>query len=638
MRRFAILLILAICAVFPGATHSQEQPALTSPQPIAAPLQPFVIEARVPGYSGTATLLLFDSHGRFVGATDGMLSNGSGSITITPRGAPGAQWAALYIDGREITVNPALFTLQARTEIWTGQPRFDAFVPAARDLLAQDVLAYPDGQLSYRGYRSGDSPLIWLRDHVYQQRGFRYFDGDLRGTLTAFRNLQAPDGSFPDFLPRPFVAPQAFRTPVEADVEYLFVQGVYEAWQASSDDTILRENLEAMRRALTYTLQSPLRWDADRGLVKRPFTIDTWDFEIGPTTTDPIHGTPAPRHWIDERTDWGIFHGDNTGMAQALGMLARIEDRVGDPGFAALWRGLSAGIMANLNKVNWNGNFYRHHVPFIPRKLAGVDEARQLSLSNALALNRGVLSATQGQAILDEYLRRNARGGAFAEWYSIDPPFPPGSIGLAGRSGEIPGDYINGGIMPFVGGELARGAFRYGNETYGFAILDHYWQRMLSRGRSFLWYRPDGAEGVGSDQTIATDGWGVASMLCGLIEGAAGIEDNAAAFRSITVSPRWSATSDVRNAYVAAQYPASDGYAAYTWSQAGRSITFQLSSSADQAHLRLLLPPEAGTGKRSRLSVSLNGNPVDFSIEQIRRSRYVILDTSSPIVNVQVSW
>jgi hypothetical protein len=54
-----------------------------------------------------------------------------------------------------------------------------------------------------------------------------------------------------------------------------------------------------------------------KGLVRRPFTIDMWDFEVA--------RGDAPRHTIDATTRWGIFYGDNTGMVQALHMLSTIE-------------------------------------------------------------------------------------------------------------------------------------------------------------------------------------------------------------------------------------------------------------------------------------------------------------------------
>jgi hypothetical protein len=188
--------------------------------------------------------------------------------------------------------------------------------------------------------------------------------------------------------------------------------------------------------------------------------------------------------------------------------------------------------------------------------------------------------------------------------------------------------------MPITGGELARGAFRYGNETYGFAILEHYWLRMLSRGRTFLWYHPDGAEGVGSEDTIPTDAWGTAAMFTALIEGAAGIEDRGVAMRDVIVSPRWGATG-LTQAYVSARYPAGDGYLAYVWRQNPRSIDIDLSGAFDRAQVRVLLPLDAP----GDVEALVNGAPVASSSETLRASRYVIIDVADmAVVQVQVRW
>ncbi|HMO59807.1 MAG TPA: hypothetical protein PKC19_20825 [Roseiflexaceae bacterium] len=641
-RRRALARLMALpTALLPAAAMAQERATLTSPQSIAAPLQPIPIEVRIPGYSGPAAIILFDARKRYAGTAEGRVANGSGVIPVVPRGALGPQWAALFASGQQVATNPSLFTLDAQTSLITGQERFDRFVPAARTLMSQALLEYPLNGSRAHGYRSPDSALIWLRDHVYTLRGVRYFDPDVRGTYDIFQRYQQADGSFPDFLPRPEVGVNnAYRTAVEADVEYLYVQGVYEAWQATGDDAWLAQHRDSMRKALTYSLRDPLRWDTERGLIKRPFTIDTWDFEYGPTTIDPTNGNPAPRHWIDEQTKLGIFHGDNTGMAQALRMMAQVEERIGDGGLAQFWRGAADSIMSNLNGLSWNGRFYRHHVKLQPYDVPGVDEELQLSLSNAIALNRGVLSPEQGQAILAEYIARGETTTAFAEWFSIDPPFPYGSYGLAGRSGELPGSYVNGGIMPLVGGELARGAFRHGRETYGFAILEHYWLRMLSRGRTFLWYHPSGAEGVGSEDTIPTDAWSTAHMLAALIEGAAGIRDNHVALRSVTIAPAWGATSDVRSAYAVARYAGGDGYAAYHWQQRQQAIDIQLSSSADPCQIRLLLPADAerAARRRGRLRVLLNGNPTPYTIESILLNQVLVVAASGTVVDLQVRW
>jgi hypothetical protein len=95
--------------------------------------------------------------------------------------------------------------------------------------------------------------------------------------------------------------------------------------------------------------------------------------------------------------------------------------------------------MERLNALSWNGRFYTHFVPLEPFDAPGVDEAAQLSLSNTYALNRQVLSRNQGRAIVDEYFRRGLqRGETFAEWYSIDPPFPQAVSGLPGVLASAP--------------------------------------------------------------------------------------------------------------------------------------------------------------------------------------------------------
>lgn len=626
----------------PAALQAKQQSgAFTSTQPVVAPLQPVPVTVTIPGYSGPATLVVFDSAGRAVGTWEFALAAGFATAHVTPRGALGSHWAALFASGTQVASGP-LYRLEAQTTVHTSVPFLDGLYRRVRDFMAENTLTYYINEHYVHGYRSPDSPLLWLRDHYYQGRGFRYFETDVQSLLDAFRREQHPDGSFPDFLGRPEWHVSAFRTPVEADVEYLFVQAVCEAWQMTGDDTWLATNLPAMQRAISYTLTSPLRWDPTLGLVKRPFTIDTWDFEYGPTTTDPLTGTPAPRHWIDDQTRWGIFHGDNTGLAQALNSLARVEEHLGQPEQASAHRELSAAIMARLNALSWNGRFYLHHFKLVPWDVPGVDEASQLSLSNAIALNRGVLTDAQGQALLAEYTSRRERPDnvSFAEWWSIDPPFPAGSFGLAGRVGELPGEYVNGGVMPLVGGELGRGAFRYGYEQYGFDILKRYHDLISRTNATYLWYHPTGGVSTGPD-FIPTDGWGSSAMLGALLEGAAGIEDHGVRYSDVTLSPRWpAAEATINDAYVVTRYAASEGYVAYRWQyltgdrRNPAEIRLEATGSGETLHLRLLLP--TGVMAEQISTTRLNGQPVPASIESIRDSRYLVLDVPNGIVQVQV--
>jgi hypothetical protein len=637
------LLILFITVVMIGIAPLPLKAAasFTSSQAVVAPLQPVVVNVNVEGYTGPASLLVFDPAGRPVGTFELSVANGFGAAEVIPRGGLGEHWAALFASGQQVAAG-TLYRLEATTQIQTGAPAFDQLYGRVKNFMAADRLSYQLNGRPVVGYRSPDSPLLWLRDHYYQNRAFRYFETDLESIIDAFRDAQREDGSFPDFLARPQWGIPAFRTDVEADVEYLFVQLVAETWKTTGDIELVRRNMAAMQKAIAYSTSDPMRWEPTLGLIKRPFTIDTWDFEYGPTTTDPRTGQPAPRHWFDEQTKWGIFHGDNTGLAEALRSLAAMEEALGLWDSAYGHRTLADKVLQRLNALSWNGTFYTHHVKLIPYDVPGVDEAKQLSLSNAIALNRGVLTTEQGRAIVGEYLRRLQAPGrvAFAEWWSIDPPFPPGAYGLAGRSGERPGEYVNGGIMPLVGGELARGAFRYGYEAYGFDILERYARLIERTNATYLWYYPTG--GVAEvNEYLPTDGWGSSAMFGALIEGGAGIVDEGLRYDAASISPRWIASprAKISNAYAVARYAASNGYAAYRWAytpaagknQPGR-INLEATGSSTTMRLRVLLP----AGTTPPRSVTLNGQPVPPRLEVIGTSRYVIVETNNAIVQVQV--
>ncbi|GIV88725.1 MAG: hypothetical protein KatS3mg055_1243 [Chloroflexus sp.] len=619
-----------------------ETPAtFISLNPIVQPLTPTPVVARISGYHGPASLIIFDGRGRFAGVFNLTIVNGEGWGEVIPRGALGNHWAALFTADGQMVANGTIYRLDAETTLRTGIDSYDRLYPTVRRFMAADRLSYQlDGQ-EVVGYRSPDSPLLWLRDHYYQNRAFRYFETDLRSLPEAFARAQAPDGSLPDFVARPEWAIPAFRTPVEADVEYLFVQLIYETWQVTGDTEWMLRMLPAAQRAIDYTLRDPLRWEPTLGLVKRPFTIDTWDYEYGPAMVNPNTGELGPRHWIDEQTRWGIFHGDNTGLAAALNALALMEEAAGQADLAAVRRTIAADLMTRLNALSWNGRFYTHHVKLIPYDVPGVDEAEQLSLSNAIALNRGILTETQGRAIVAEYLRRlnDPRRIAFAEWYSIDPPFPVGAFDMNGRLGERPGEYVNGGIMPLVGGELARGAFRYGYEAYGFNILQRYINLIERTGASYLWYYPTGGIAP-ANEFLPTDGWGASAMLGAFIEGATGIEDQHTSFTTVTISPRWPADPvyTIHDVYVVARYAAGDGYVAYRWQLTPATdnqpsqINLTATGNGDSFRLRLLVP--AGMTPQT---VHLNGAPIPLQIEQIGSSRYVTITAAGPIITVTVT-
>jgi hypothetical protein len=315
-------------------------------------------------------------------------------------------------------------------------------------------------------------------------------------------------------------------------------------------------------------------------------------------------------------------------------LLARMYRYLGNQERAAHWEAESRGLIERLNVVAWNGRFYRHMVPLAPLDLP-FDPEPQLSLSNAYALNRNVFEQQQAEAVIDEYQsRRRPTDQAFAEWYSIDPPFPIGmsSIPEWGQ-GHRPGEYVNGGIMPLVGGELAQGAFRYGYEDYGFDILQRYYSLIAGTGASYLWYHPLGQPGISGADTLPTDGWGSSAMLAALVEGAAGIYDETKAYRNVTLAPRWTASPDVQTATVTMRYGASDGYIAYRWQRENQGLRFNWTGGAETINLHLLLPDNI----LQQVTVTVNGHPQPAVRSVVRSSQYldVVLPPSGELL---VSW
>jgi len=502
-----------------------------------------------------------------------------------------------------------------QTKIKTGRPVFDEFYGRVKTFMEKDVSEYPvDGKI-VRGYRSPDTTPIWLRDHTHQMKGFKHFEKDMRSAADMFIAKRQENGSIYDAVRQ---EGKLFRCANEADVEYLLVEAVYTAWQATGDDAWLLKSLGACDAALCYSLSDPIRWSKEYALVKRPFTIDTWDFCYNPNGKYRWGGYSG----IDAHTTFGIMHGDNTGMCQSMRFLARMYAHLGFADIAKYWFERAEAFQRQIVKICWNGKFLTHQVHIDPITVEGVDESRQLSLSNAYTLNRGVLTGEQCASVIEEYIRRReeTRNEYFAEWYSIHPAFPPHSFYYPNKKRTTwtkdPGEYVNGGVMPLVGGELARGAFENGFEEYGLDILHRYYDMIKTTGETYLWYHPDGRPGRSCETTLPTDGWGSSAMLCALIEGLAGVRDEHKLYEKTRLAPRWSAAG-VDQAEVAVGYGASNAGFSYDYKCRDASISIAWRGNASEIQAHVLLPK----GMRAA-GVEQNGAPMKFTETAVRSSRY----------------
>lgn len=336
----------------------------------------------------------------------------------------------------------------------------------------------------------------WGLDQCHTMKGLKYFYSYGAEFVDLCREAQREDGMIWSFVQTNpnmdyFMTRDAFsgytrkignlyfvRQPTENHPEYIYVKTIYQCWKASGDDQWMKKNLSSASRALDYTVNDPARWSKRFGLLKRVYTIDSWDFQvedeylpdIGLTNTmiiDPV------------KSKFGVFFGDNTGYILACRELAEMYEHFGMNAEAQKFRSRAEEISKRLDDLAWNGKFYTHFIdedPTVKRNL-GVDEKSQLAQSNAYTLNRG-LSHDKSKAIIESYLdlKNHLPVGSPGEWYAIYPPF--------GRGFDIHGakwQYMNGGVGGHVAGELSRGAFENGYEKYATDILE----RLFELGKKY---------------------------------------------------------------------------------------------------------------------------------------------------------
>ena len=466
----------------------------------------------------------------------------------------------------------------------------------------------------------------WIRDYMLTAKGSRYTEPDLTGLPDLFLENQHESGFFYEIVSpeadyhsgvhpvsgdRYLVEPPyrkqepgtgygLVRLELEADIEFLMVEGCYLIWQATGDDEWIARQLPRLEKGLRYVRTSPIRWSPEYGLAKRAHTLDTWDF------TDR-HSSSYDR-MIRPEDPMGIFHGDNTGLYYAMTLMAKMYRYLGQDAQANRYAEEAAALRERIMEHLWNGKFFRHFLMLDPADY-GVDETWQLSLSNAYALNRDILGLEQRRSVIEAYRAcRQKYGGELDDFRNLEPPYP--------RFYKLkPGDYMDGGIAPFVAGELALGAFESGMEEYGADILQRIGCKFLRDGKVSFLYDWDGHDMVGGPRC-----WCGAEVMYAMTAGLAGVRDEETLFRKVTISPRFAAAGE-DHAYVRLTYPASGAACEYEWRQSADRIDVELVSRHDECRLRLYLP--AG---HVPVSVTVNDAPAAFRTEKAAESVYAVLD------------
>lgn len=460
----------------------------------------------------------------------------------------------------------------------------------------------------------------WVRDHIHEMKGYRHWETDLKSFIDFLLAHQTEEGFFYEIVTNiddghaTFVDKDCvlydeknklvyIRLELEADVEYLIVEGAVRIYKATGDEKWIKWALPRLEKAIDYITSAPKRWDAERGLVKRTFTIDTWDF---------TYGYPATNRRISEGMPMSIMHGDNSGVYQAMEQLAWLNRRFGKVKKAEKWEKRAEKLLESINKYLWNGKFYTHQLHLNHEGAPGVDETKVLSLSNSYDMNRGICTQEQKDKIIGEYQLRRKTSGAFAEWFSVDPPYCPGFGDVTNRR-HLAGTYINGGIASFTAGELARAALNCGHEEYGWDILCRLRELVKRDGDLYFLYHRE----KGTNEGGGPSGWGAAAVIEAIDEGLAGIVDKGVCFDELYFSPKWAVTG-LKKVKYATGYEQSRTLVESIYIEEEDRVTITLGCTSKQIDCHILLPK----GKKPS-KVLLDGKKIGFETVSVRDSEYV---------------
>ena len=496
----------------------------------------------------------------------------------------------------------------------TKDPNLGLFIHNLRsNILADRSLVFIDGKIIM-------TDKNWIRDHVHVMKAMRHWEYDLKSFLDFIIDTQREDGQFYELIKQiddehwSFVNEDCYvmypednlslvRLELEADIEYLVVEGAVYLYKTTGDDEWLKKVLPRLEMGIEYMVSDEKRFDKEHGLVKRPFTIDTWDFTYRP---DAGHNRR-----IDPDTPMSIMHGDNSGIYQAMNQLAWLNRRLGNEEKATEWESRAEVLKENIFKHLWNGRFFIHQLHL---NHAGIDsfEGERLSLSNTYDINRGLTDTEQSRAIIEEYMARRERTSCFAEWFSIDPPYEKFYIYESGR-------YVNGAISPFTAGELAKAAFNNGYEEYGWDIVKRFIELVKRDGTTYFLYDTDGKP----QPEGGPSAWGAAALISAVDEGLAGINDAGVNYDEIFFAPKFPVTHYTELRYLTG-YEVSGAMVDVRYILTDEGMRYDVYSPAKKITSHILLPK----GEKCK-KLLVNGEELCFETELVGESSYVNFSCSA---------
>jgi len=547
---------------------------------------------------------------------------GEAEIVIKPGGEPGVHFIRALTTDRhgEPYHRCGSFRVEAATSIASDTGEMDNLLELLGEGLRQtlDVAEVEGQRVTY--YKAADNSRENFAYPAFAAPALRYFIRDLKTMFEAIYGQQWPSGRLPDHVytdGNPQWDGQRRIRSVMADLETGMTSTLCKGWEAHGDDEWLEEMLPKMEAGLDYVTTDPTMYDKAHSVIKRPHTLDEWD----------IHFPSDDQCFMDESARFVLMQGDTSSMYEACCLMEEACSALGREERARYWRERQDRYYRRGNHLFWDGTKYRHHIHLDPLDHGDFDEDDQLAMSNTWAITRGFADHGKAISIIDEYVRRWKKTGDAFPWWSLQPGYPDelGYFNTSGPWSKAQGEYANGGLFPWVGGELCRAAFQHGKEKLAYRLLTDY-HRVIQRdnGAVFTWYDLEGNAAINAPHHQTNyDPWGYSPWTQALVEELAGIKSKGKLLQEVECCPRWPVTK-TKAVTAIAQFPASETYFAYEYRRSRDRIRLHFTGTGRHVTFRVLLPSrwEGCSG------VTIDHEPVGHELQNVEKSAYVVINAN----------